>query len=1218
MEMKKIVSILWGFFFPISTLIYAESKSDYSQKIREGNLKQALPRPSFYAHPIWEKNNSLNRLGGYFAPQGISILNSEKLTRALQEDELLRQQHLFQIQQTIQNRMEHLETRRSENLQSILNSKGELGTYDLSKIRNVSQELQVLIQDSNQLKTHIQKEFKIDLFKNALRPYEPKNQIWTQQKKAEKTIAGYLEGPYLNGGLKGFEESLWVTQRHLSETALALQQAENKMQENLIQNTFLGSIAFATSLVTLIPSGGSSASLWVASLESANSAIGLGNTIRNQIILSEKGLEGFRSEREAWAGEVVQNVQGALQVAIGAIQLPETLKSIKPTASSKTISVVQALSHLNQISEWGGLKQKALGNDGSFALNAFFALNHFLDYDSHILGEPADFSKKSVILKRNLNQLENIYTALQGIPAVRNYFEENPKTQFLMPTLALAAEVRSKYLDRTLFQQLKGGAFRPNQIQDFFDLNALSSQKTQEYRLNPENQLALEAAYETALYGKQTQMDPYVLQKKSKEGVETKYFVSQVQVGDPRIPLSQKESALLASLYKQNPALNSYNLKAINHYSTEDRKDFYFTLSHSKLEKVLQEEEPFIAALIPEKTFEIKGNGSGIKMGPYQSYQTPLGLVYGGEVHIHSSAEKFSLPEVATLNSVAERPLRVFGGGTIQIKEEPLLKYSDLYTFRGWKQATEIYSSAIGQNKGGLFLGIGSPREALESPKSRLGFILPTGSGILLEPTFDKKSYSIVYQALNLKWSSLFMQPDLSLTENYLTSKNFEKNLKTNPLKYFFMDGSKNPLAAVNSGGEISLASLAQFYEKRDPTGGGIYEMSQRLSTPYFQEEEAATRNGLHIKQFWNLSGFKETGAQWNLPIYKNYWSPFRALYQNSFLGNSFQYASWENGLTVETYWAKGSLNLESLFFNRWREKSQIVSQKTEVWTNYEQNLHQTRENLNAVISQLSRAPWREKNNFISAEQIYKIHRAAHTVSPLIKKSYRALTDLEPSFTLVLNTGLLDKKAILQFKAERNLLEKSYQALNSLPVKLNDWNKFSHSIRLNNEIFDTSWDILLKRDQLWHRIDSNLSTLTQTANIFNVPTAPLIERFQSRMTESSLLRLFTASAIEYKRATASLKASPFFLASALKFAANGVYLEGIEEKNYALISMGYLGKYLIVKIPTAQMGERMINLYALKPPTRRELIQFGVGQVWDDLIKYNKLARIIQLEAEFK
>src|SRR3989338_2185924 len=356
----------------------------------------------------------------------------------------------------------------------------------------------------------------------------------------------------------------------------------------------------------------------------------------------------------------------------------------------------------------------------------------------------------------------------------------------------------------------------------------------------------------------------------------------------------------------------------------------------------------------------------------YYQMINPFGVSFGGSLKLPGGQESFSILPLADKNLVTA-PGQYLGGGIIQFDGKDPLVYSDLYTVKTFAPSKEVFTVGLGIKNKDLFLGVGSPYQAqgvfIDLLKnfndSKHGFILPTGSGILLSPNGNmNQPFNVTYQALNSAWEPLiksyspsnnnqYIEKSVPINSSFLTSNQFQWKENFNPMSDYFPKSVVQTIFPNQK--TISTKDLVQYYEKTDPTGlAGPYQVS--YSMPNERVFEYATSKGFHysvspvkdLEYKWTIENPQLTAVLVNTEKNNVIAKEYLPLNNNWYISSSVQKTqsvdddltlrrfSRKDGGTAEIYQSNDKLYLNSAYNNTWKEKAKLEYSEKDVLTRYE------------------------------------------------------------------------------------------------------------------------------------------------------------------------------------------------------------------------------------------------------------------------------------------
>lgn len=333
---------------------------------------------SFYASQIHAQGNFINRMNGYFAPQGVNIHDHYALKSQLIKDQARRNFGLAQLTGSLQEKIATILEEENKITRELVTPNGEIATYDRSTILNKAEKLKQLGDKTQNLESYIGREFKNHLRNKMIPPYLEKADQFFLSKQADQAVHFYLKGANLNFlGISNLKSSLYNSAVQFGEIAREIGKKEDQMQDQFVQNYVLGSFVLATTILTAIPTGGAAlpmAAKVALGASITGQTVSLGETLRSHIVLNQKGLEGFHSEGEAKSKLGLGAFQYLTQTISGVAQIYQTGKDFSSlwgemNNPQKFYSFQQVLSHLNHLTEIGGIKEKVLGENSNHLLN---------------------------------------------------------------------------------------------------------------------------------------------------------------------------------------------------------------------------------------------------------------------------------------------------------------------------------------------------------------------------------------------------------------------------------------------------------------------------------------------------------------------------------------------------------------------------------------------------------------------------------------------------------------------------------------------------------------------------------------------------------------------------------------------------------------------------------------------------------------------------------
>ncbi len=341
---------------------------------------------SFTESQNLSRSNFINRMSGYFSPLNVNVYDSNQLNRAVQYDQLERQNNLQNMSSQVNSNIKTVMDGYAHAVQSVVNDKGELSTYNVATIRNSANELASLSNKAEKIGDYVSSEFRRDYRELATPSYLERTDIMTNSSATDRLVNAYLYGSSDdNKGIYGLKDSFMSSSRQFSSAATKIQDTEDDMRNNMVVNYAVGGLQMVVGAVLLYVPGGQLA----GGMMIASGATQAGSTARNNVVINEKGLEGFQSSSESKAALGIQSFQYALaaaQLGSNAYNVASNVSKASAIQNGVTQTGFSALStgqkayvayqYTNTalgVADMTGLTKQAFGEQGQLAAHAAMA-----------------------------------------------------------------------------------------------------------------------------------------------------------------------------------------------------------------------------------------------------------------------------------------------------------------------------------------------------------------------------------------------------------------------------------------------------------------------------------------------------------------------------------------------------------------------------------------------------------------------------------------------------------------------------------------------------------------------------------------------------------------------------------------------------------------------------------------------------------------------------
>ncbi|MBI3013402.1 MAG: hypothetical protein HYY63_07245, partial [Elusimicrobia bacterium] len=647
----------------------------------------------------------------------------------------------------------------------------------------------------------------------------------------------------------------------------------------------------------------------------------------------------------------------------------------------------------------------------------------------------------------------------------------------------------------------------------------------------------------------------------------------------------------------------------------------------------------------PPNQFQIKTPypQSQFSLPDYSLRMNPAGITYGGTASLNKGKESFLIPGLSGLQPNQIRGQHL-GEGKIEVGGNKF-SYSDLYTVIPWKDSQQIFTLAFGTAKGaengGLFIGVGNSYDRSQTNReienslqsSKIGFLLPTGTGILLSPTsLPRQPHQTNFQSLHASWfngsgSQSVPMTDKSKSANFLLSPALQ--IERNPLQNYFPKQVENivqgkthhPLAQE---GEVSPQSLVRFFERTDPVSrSGPTQIS--YADPMNRRLEYMTSQGFHYKiapyfgsRIEENIVVKQFGAgmgtDWTLlSSIQNRNSPQEQKILRLF--------SRQNQGTAQIYIAAGPLDLDSALQNGWMGKAKLLFQEENIWTRYSHAIQLGKQGLRKTSDALSRfAAGLQSNNVRPIYPNSSLDTNLQPAKPFFKQSQRILENLSRGLEIAQKTEFISPKEFEIFELRKRGVESSHAASKTLSQKLLIQNEILSQIQKEPSNFGLLSVQRKKFRELSDWIGNDLFQLHHTAQIFAVHDPGQAFFLYKARSQQLQKENFQESNLEYAKSKAYLDLAKNSLNPGIQIHAGGsmissffkgLALEGKEESSLWKRALGETGQFASWILPFSGLGERMVLAYDQPQyPSQSDLLTVGALQTVTDGLKILNLGGI--------
>lgn len=371
-------------------------QSDYGERLRQAN-RQAERNDQIYggasiSHPtaqIYAQGNFINRMNGYFGPQGVNVFNDRELNRSVQYDQSQRDLRIKNLTQNLENQIQKIGDRQNDILQKAIDpTTKEFATLDKGTLHQVSRQLNSLAKETEKLEASMPQTFNRPYRENISVPYVERPELIQRAETANRVGDFYLHGGTNFSGITGIKRSLYSSAGEFSDAARQIERNEDKMRDQMIGNIAMGGVA----LVAAIATAGTAAPL-AAQIATGTGIAGgtasLGNTIRNHVILNEKGYEGLRSASEQKSQLGVQSfgyLTTAVSIGASLSQFTKTISNAHSivdgvhrdgfaalNSGEKIYAGYQYVNAAVSLGDAAGLNTAALGDEGNIILKSAMA-----------------------------------------------------------------------------------------------------------------------------------------------------------------------------------------------------------------------------------------------------------------------------------------------------------------------------------------------------------------------------------------------------------------------------------------------------------------------------------------------------------------------------------------------------------------------------------------------------------------------------------------------------------------------------------------------------------------------------------------------------------------------------------------------------------------------------------------------------------------------------
>jgi len=211
----------------------------YAQELRLENQRKernysfvGKENSSFHAAQIHAQGNFLNRMSGYFSPQGVNIHDPYALKSQLIKDQAQRNFGLTQLTASLQGKIAGILEEENKIKQELITPSGEIATYDRSTILNKAEKLKELGDKTRKLEFYIGQEFKNHLRNKMIPPYLERADQFSLSKQADQTVHFYLKGANSNfSGVSTLKSLLYNSASQFGEIAREIGKKEDELSK---------------------------------------------------------------------------------------------------------------------------------------------------------------------------------------------------------------------------------------------------------------------------------------------------------------------------------------------------------------------------------------------------------------------------------------------------------------------------------------------------------------------------------------------------------------------------------------------------------------------------------------------------------------------------------------------------------------------------------------------------------------------------------------------------------------------------------------------------------------------------------------------------------------------------------------------------------------------------------------------------------------------------
>src|SRR3989338_7454145 len=188
--------------------LYSEQYKQRYQQLERNYENYGLKQGGYYSAQNDARGNYINRMSGYFGPKGISVYDPQNLNRALLYDQSERQKNLSNLNSGSDSKMRSIYEGYGQSIRSVVDSSGQLSTYDTGQIRSSAESLKNLAGEAEKFENYLSNDFRKQYKDLVLAPYLEKSDLIHYSDQVDGMVNRFIYGGNDYSGVSGLKSNL--------------------------------------------------------------------------------------------------------------------------------------------------------------------------------------------------------------------------------------------------------------------------------------------------------------------------------------------------------------------------------------------------------------------------------------------------------------------------------------------------------------------------------------------------------------------------------------------------------------------------------------------------------------------------------------------------------------------------------------------------------------------------------------------------------------------------------------------------------------------------------------------------------------------------------------------------------------------------------------------------------------------------------------------------